>query len=109
MSIYDDLETVLRQRLSAGGGEEDACYLEYRGYEKRGLEDALSALHRLAGKGCNHAFICQALKQRYLRWLDSGTWSDPVRFKKGMAFSVGYYRLVHELEKMSADPDRARS
>ena len=107
VGVYHDLETVLRLRLSAGGSGEDACYLEYKRYEERGLEDALSALHRLAGKGCNHAFICQALKQRYLRWLDGGIWSDPERFKKGMAFSVGYYRLVHELEKMSADADKA--
>ena len=27
-------------------------------------------------------------------------WSDPVKFKKGMAFSIGYYKLLHELEKM---------
>ena len=107
VGVYDDLETVLRLHLSAGGGEEDACYLEYKCYERRGLEDALSALHRLASKGCNHAFICQTLKQRYLRWLDSGQWSDPATFKKGIAFSVGYYRLVHELEKMSADTDKA--
>jgi hypothetical protein len=99
--LYDDLETLLRFRLNTdGGSEEDTCYQEYKCYEKKGLEDALAALRRLAGKGCNHAFICQTLKQRYLRWLDSNPWSDPVKFKKGMAFSIGYYKLLHELEKM---------
>jgi hypothetical protein len=99
--LYDDLETIVRFEFSASSTkDEDDGYKEYKCYEKKGLEDALVALHRLASKGCNHAFICQALKQRYLRWIDGNPWIDPVKFKKGMAFSVGYYRLVHELEKM---------
>jgi hypothetical protein len=105
MCVYEDLETLLRIRLRCGEG--CSAYLEYRSYEERGLEDALATLHRLAGKGCNHAFICQALKQRYLRWLDAGGWTDPRRFKKGVAFSVGYFRLIHELELMSSEAPKA--
>jgi hypothetical protein len=108
MCLYEDIEAQLRIGVKAvSAGEEDARYREFKCYEERGLEDALSSLHRLAGKGFNHAFICQALKQGYLRWIDSRPWSDPMMFKKVMAFSVGYYRLVHELEKMSSDRARA--
>ena len=103
MYLYDALETLLRVNASSELEKDaDDCYREYKCYEKKGLEDALTALQRLAGKGCNHAFICQMLKQRYFRWLDSNPWGDPVKFKKGMAFSIGYYKLLHELEKMGS-------
>jgi hypothetical protein len=105
--LYDDIETLLRFSLSTElDREKDGCYQEYKCFERKGLEDALAALHRMASKGCNHAFICQTLKQRYLRWVDGNPWTDPVKFKKGMAFSVGYYRLVHELEKMRSEVER---
>ncbi len=102
---YDEIEALVRSSIGSAADRPDPGYREFRRNEINGLEDALSALHGLVGRGCNHAFICQALKQRYLRWLDSGSWADPAVFKRGIAFSAGYHRLVHELERMESGPD----